>query len=113
MHREVEYPVPETEGKSAWGQVCGCVVAEELGIAEDEAGAVEVVGVPGDERKDGSDQSDDEREVEAPGTGSGGALPAKQVEEFKEGEGCGRDNRSLFGEDGEREEDGDGEDVGR
>ena len=33
-------------------EVGGGVVAEELGVAEDEAGAVIVEGVPGEERKD-------------------------------------------------------------
>ena len=37
-------------------EVGGGVVAEELGIAEDEAGAVVVVGVPGGERQDGDEE---------------------------------------------------------
>ena len=41
------------EGDAMRVEICGCVVAEELGIAEDEAGLVEVVGVPGEEWQQG------------------------------------------------------------
>ena len=43
----------EAERDAVRVEVGGGVVAEELGVAEDEAGAVMVVGVPGEERKDG------------------------------------------------------------
>ena len=45
--------MPETEGDTVGVEVCGGVVAEVFGIAEDEAGLVAVVGVPGDEGEDG------------------------------------------------------------
>ena len=45
--------MPEAEGDAVRVEVGGGVVAEELGVAEDEAGVVAVVGVPGDEREDG------------------------------------------------------------
>ncbi len=38
--------MPEREGDTVGVEVCGGVVAEELRVAEDEAGLVVVIGVP-------------------------------------------------------------------
>ena len=51
--------MPETEADAVGTEVCGGVVAEELGVTEDEAGASVVIGVPDDERQDGDDEGDD------------------------------------------------------
>ena len=55
----------EAEHDAVGVEVGGGVVAEELGVAEDEAGAVVVVGVPGDEGKDGEEERGDPGEVDA------------------------------------------------
>ena len=49
----MEEAVPEAECDAMGVEVRGGVVAEVLGVAEDEAGLVAVVGVPGDEWEDG------------------------------------------------------------
>ena len=46
VRRQVEETMPETEGDAVDAQVCCGVVAEELGIAEDEASVVVVIPVP-------------------------------------------------------------------
>ena len=51
--RQMEEAMPETQGDTVGVEVGGGVVAEVFGIAEDEAGLVAVVGVPGDEGEDG------------------------------------------------------------
>ena len=48
VRRQMEEAMPETEGDAVGVEVGGGVVAEEFGVAEDEAGVVAVVGVPGD-----------------------------------------------------------------
>jgi hypothetical protein len=63
-HRNVEVHVqgevydamPEAEQDARGGEVGGGVVAEELGIAEEEAGCVKMVGVPERERDDGEEE---------------------------------------------------------
>ncbi len=50
--------MPETEGDAVGVEVRGGVVAEELGVAEDEAGLVIVVGVPGGQWEDGREESE-------------------------------------------------------
>ncbi len=55
---EMEEAMPETEDDAVGVEVGGGVVAEELGVAEDEAGVVVVVGVPGGEREDGCEEGE-------------------------------------------------------
>ena len=54
--RQMEEAMPETEGDAVGVEVCGGVVAEELGIAEDEAGLVIVIGVPRCQWEDRSEE---------------------------------------------------------
>ena len=67
VHGEVQGAMPQAERHARGIEVGGCVVAEELGIAEDEAGAVKVIRVPGDEGKNGGEESGDELEVGSDG----------------------------------------------
>ena len=43
---QMEETMPETESDAVGVEICGGVVAKELGVAEDEAGLVIVIGVP-------------------------------------------------------------------
>ncbi len=93
--------MPETEGDAVGVEVRGCVVAEELGVAEDEAGLVVVIGVPGDEREDWREEGDEPVQVES--ARDRFATIADEEDCFPEGESCGRDDGGLFGEGGEGE----------
>ena len=63
VRRQVQEAMPEAEGDAVGVEVGGGVVAEELGVAEDEAGAVIVIGVPGGEREDRREQSEEPVQV--------------------------------------------------
>ncbi len=110
MGGEVEETMPEAEEDSVGAEVGGGVVAEEFGVAEDEAGAGVVEGVPGYEGKDGDEERDGPGEV---GDALGFLLAgADELEHLPCGQGEGSDDGGLFGEDGEREEGG-GPELGR
>src|SRR6185437_3512952 len=55
VRRQMQEAVPQAEGDAVEAEVRGGVVAQELGVAEDESGAMVVVGVPGHERRDGEE----------------------------------------------------------
>ena len=53
VEEEVDEAVPETEEDARRREICGGVVAEELGVPEGEAGDVVMVGIPEDQGEDG------------------------------------------------------------
>ncbi len=92
-------------------EVGGGVVTEELRVAEDEAGAVVVEGVPGEQGKEGRAQGSDQREAWSKRRRSGAI--AEDEKDFVAGECGGCDDGSLLGEHGEGEEQGDCKDVSK
>jgi hypothetical protein len=97
----MEEAMPETEGDAVGVKVRGCVVTEELGVAEDEAGLVIVIGVPGGQREDWCEQTWEPNGVES--TQGGFVANADEKDCFPKREGCGRYDGGLFGEGGEGE----------
>ena len=62
---EVQQAVVEAEHDAVRVEVGGGVVAEEFGIAEDEAGAMVVIGIPGGEGQRRGEQCGDPAEMRA------------------------------------------------
>ena len=96
--------VPQAEGDAMSIEVGGSVVAEEFGIAEDEASAMAVIGVPSYQGEDGSQKCGDPVSVRSPLVFI--TFIAEPQNCLPESEGDGGYDGGLFGEDREREHDG-------
>src|ERR1700744_3537899 len=80
------------------------VVAQVDRVAEREAGAHAVVGIPGDEDEKGYSKGGDPAKVFA--TSLRRAAIKQQATGLKRDESCGLDDGGLFGESGKRKENG-------
>ena len=78
--------------------VGGCVVAQELWVAEDEAGAVIVEGIPGEQRQNTEAETCEPEEMCAEFWSVAAALN-REIQTV-ECERERRDDRCFFGEDG-------------
>ena len=101
---EVDEAVVEAEEDAKRGEVGGGVVAEELGIAEDEAGLVAVVGVPGNERQKWGEEGDGPDNAGGGFVGSGRPGSGQEEGQLPKSEDDGGDDCGLLGEGCQGEE---------
>ena len=88
--------MPETECDAIRIEVCGGVVAKELGVAEDEAGSVVVVRIPRDERKNGESSAKTQLKWSLRCKGSRAILQEKH--DFPQGQSYRSDDGRLLGQ---------------
>ena len=94
VHRQVQQTVVEAKRDALRVQVRGGVVAQVLRVAEDKAGAMEVVRVPGRERQDGGKQRAEPSGVRA--AQARNAAFAHQQKRLQNRQRDRRDDCSLF-----------------